>query len=363
MTHHVETRGNRPSLFYVDRPRPESWRNNPWGYPAGGLTPSHGQAATVREGEPVTWDAAFRLGRLDFTVEARPLFTTRLAPDANGKRAIPVPMARALVRAEDEAVIGYQSDTRALIQNAEVRACFEASGLTPDSAAVLDGGARLYAQALERTDEVRAGDTGRVATFLTFFWGHGAETGAVIPGRTKVGIVCTNTYGHALASVAGFERIAHRGNGSSKVAALARRLEREAEEQKAWLDTARRLAETPRAALGSVTVADLLTTAMVGEAATYEAAHARTTNVVDEVARIMRRADPRTGVVGDGSLWDLFQAATYYTSHERTVRGVQNGAAEVARRLNDTPAWVGATWDALAAVAADAAPVSVLVAR
>ena len=356
--HHVETRPNgTPRLFYVDRPRPESWRRNPWGFAPGGMTPRAGQAATVTDRDTVTWAEAFAAGGLDWTVSARPLYTTRTHPDANGKRAIPVPMAQALVRDTDEAVVGYQSDTRALVQNGQVRACLDASRLAPDSCAVLDGGSRLYAQALENVDEVRAGDTGKVATFLTFFWGHGAETGAVVPGRTKVGIVCTNTYGHARASVEGFERIAHRASAKGKLAALARQLEQEAAEQADWLATARRLAETKHAVGKGRTEAVALLTEAMGSDTT------RAVNVAREVAQVLRQADPRTGVVGDGSLWDLFQAASYYTSHERTVRNAEGAGADFSRRLTGTPDWLNATWDALATIASDAAPVTVTVTR
>lgn len=356
--HHVEKRADgTPRLFYCDRPRPESWRRHPWGYAPGGMTPRAGQAATTREGDPITWAQAFAAGGLDFTVEARDLFTVRAMADANGKRALKVPMAVGLVRKEDEVVVGYQSDTRALIQPAEIRACFEASGLSPDSCAVLDGGSRCYAQALDTVDQVRADDTGKVATFLTFFWGFGSETGAVIPGKTREGIVCTNTYDKARASVSGFDRIAHRGDASRKVAALAKRLETEAAEQRAWLDTARRLAETKHGVgQGRSQTVEFLTTAMGSDTS-------RAVNVAREVAGILRTADKRTGVIGDGSLWDLFQAASYYTSHERTVRNADGASAEVARRLSDTPDWLGATFEALATIASDAAPVTVTVTR
>lgn len=370
----------RPALFYVNRPRPESWRPNPWGFAAGGPAPLSGQAATVDESaaSSMTWSRAAELAGATWRVEARETFTTRSRPDANGKRALRVADERTLVRlprpgfeaTDPEYALKTVSDSYGVVQNEEPLALLSQVGVTPDSMAVLDDGRSLYAQAVVTDLQVRAGDTGRVREFLTAMWSHGL--GAVKFGRTRVGIVCTNTYGHARGELQ--VSIRHSKGASAAVARLARSLETSASEAREWAETAKRLAETDaRKVLGtmavresrssavSTPVADLLATALQGEPAKATDLHTRSLNVIGDVLQLMRDPKRGSGVVGDGSLWDLFQAASFYASHERTVRGQAGPSAEVARRVDSTPAWLGATWDALAALATDAAPVSVLV--
>lgn len=349
---------NRASLWYVDRPRPESWRRNPWGF-----GPSQAGTTPERDAASVTWADAAKAARADFTVEARDTFTLRSTPDADGKRALRVPGARTLVRVSPETALANVSDSYGVVQNAEVLAMLDTSALRPDSLAVLDGGRRLYAQAVDRDDEVRADATGKVRTFRTIFWGHDGLS-AILGGRTRVGIVCTNTYGHAKASLADVVRIVHRSGASRAVANAVNAAEREAEDHAAWLTAARRMAETKRhgqdtrSAPRAETATDILTRAFQGESTDLSG---RARNAVTDILGVLRRANPSTGVVGDGSLWDVFQAASFYASHERSVRGAEGGAAEVARRLSDTPEWLDRTWTLLAETAEAARPTVALV--
>lgn len=365
----IETRpSGAAALCYVDRPRPESWRRNPWGFAPGGSTPGKGQAATVAEGSTASWADFARLAGADWTVSARDVFTVREAPDANGKRAIPCPDWRMLTRDDTQTPLKAVTSSYGVVQTSEVLALLSAvPGFSPDSLAVLDGGRSFYAQSLLGDDQVRAGDTGIVRRFRTATWSHG--DGAVRSGETSVGIVCANTLAKARRDLD--LMIRHTSGAARRVAQAARRLEAEESERREWLDHARRLAEVKaRDVLGPLVPSDtsgaarLLAAAVSGTDVTptsYSDLHARSQGVVTDVLALMRRADPRTGVAGDGSLYDLFQAVTFYASHERTVRGLDGAAAEVARYVDEQPAWVSSAWDAMVGVAADAAPVSVMV--
>lgn len=338
----IETINGRPSLWYVDRARPESWRRNPWGF-------APGVAATSPEGSRVTWDEAAKAARADFTVEKRPTFTVASQANANGKRALRVPGSETVVRTSEngheETPLAVVTESYGLVQNREVLTLLEAVGFVPDSLAVLEGGSRLYAQSVLCDDQVRDGDTGKVRTFRTAMWSQGV--GAILTGETMTGIVCINTYAKAKRDLD--IKIVHRKNASARVEEAAEKIAREVAERSVWLDTARRMAETKidRAAT-SVALARSLDT----EAKHVGDLSGVARGIVTDISAILRRADASTGVIGDGSLWDVFQAITFYASHERTVRGLDGAAAEIARQVSPLPAFVTNAWDVLGEVVA-----------
>lgn len=340
-THTIETRDGKASLFYVNRKRPESWRSNPWGF-------SPEQAETTTEDKPLTWEDAFAKARADFEVEER----LALMPSQTGGKTVEMPGFKSLARKGDhvhpDSPLSIVTDTYGTVQNLRMIALMKATGLTPDSVAVLDDGRRLYAQALAGDDEqVRAGPTGVVRTFHTLMWGF--TTGVAIRwGKTRWGIVCANTYAKAGRDLD--SRIVHSKNADARVVAEIARTEAEVKADQAWLDTARRMAEITT---GRADATMIVASSVDSEAKSYADLSGPARRTVESVMAILDRADEATGVVGDGSLWDVFQAVTFYTSHQRTVRGLDGAAAEVARMVAPLPDLVPSAWDALAGVVAD----------
>ena len=340
---HIDSTGTgddkRYNLWYVDRPRPESWRSHPWG-----LVPPACQTSTVSESETMTAGDAFRAAGGNFSLSLRPLF----CPSNVDGEMTGLDYNRAVVRDDTGAVLGVVGDRYSLIGNDRIATLLDSSGFRPDSLAIMAGGAKGYAQMLVSSDAVRAGDTGLVASFLTAMWAHDGS-GKLRLGRNRTGIVCINTYGHASTELdATGTAFRHSSGAHGKLSEAEKVMEAERAERSSWLDRARKMAE---AKMSKLVAAEMLGK-LYGESGQGR-------NAVADILDILDKADERTGVVGDGSAWDVFQALTFRDSHARTVKGATDnaGMADAVRRVKGSTDKVAEMWGMLDTFAQDSAPI------
>lgn len=350
---HIEMRDGKASLAYVDDAK-RGWQRHPWG-----IRPP--VSTEIPAGTVMTAAEMFRAARANFDVEMRDVFTLRAEPTANGKMARPVDGYRAVIRTDTDeplAIVGGRYET---VGNRAIAEMLDASGFRADSVAVLGRGEKGYAQMWAGEDSIRGDDTGRIASYLSVFWSHDGSS-TVLVGRSRVGIVCANTYGHAKHEVKqkategsdSARNIRHVSGAEARLFDLADEMRAEAEARSAFLDSARRMA--------SVQVPAGVATEMLDKA--YGASR-QAANVKAEILAILRGEDPTTGAIGDGSAWDVFQAATFLDSHNRTVKGLtgDQASADAVRRLRGPSDRTLSLFGALDAYAVDAAPVVVRVGR
>ena len=331
---HIEMRDGRASLWYVDRKRPESWRPDPWG-----LRAPVAATSTEDEASRMTAADAFRAARADYPLSMSPII--HAGAEMDGYRIV--------TRQDTGAGIAVVGDRYQTVDGGRIARALDASGFRPDSVAVLNGAVRGYAQMIAAEDSVRAGDTGKVASFLSAMWSHDG-TSEIVIGETRTGVVCINTYSKMQRELRKSGKgIRHAGDVDGALLDLELELATEREHRTAFLDAARRMASVN---LPKSRAADLLS-------ATFGAESAQARNTVAEILSILDAANPSTGVIGDGSVWDVYQSVTFRDSHSRTVKGTASdpGMADAVRRLRGPSESVASIWDALASYSADAAPV------
>lgn len=317
MVKSIEERDGRYSLAYVDRDRPDAWQRNPWGLKSP-------EAMTFRE--PTSTPDMLKAARADFSVEVRDVFTLRATPTANGKVALPVPFGQAVVRTDLDIPVGLVGNRFTPVDYATVAKTVADSVNTGwDSMAVLDGGSQWYGQIRLTSAPIRPNDKAGVERYLTATAGHDGATPIVI-GITDVNIVCANTLRKAILAISkDGKRIKHTRGAHDRLIDVAAALEEEHNRREADLETYRAMA-TDR--LNRARVADVLKATVPGE-------HTRAENVRKSILAIFEAPAANTGVE-DTTAWDLFQAVTFYTSHEATLRGMSDATAaeqDATRRL------------------------------
>ena len=327
------------SLWYNARPRPESWRPHPWG-----LVSPQCATSTPEETETMTAVDAFRLARANFSLSLRPLYTpSNLDGEMTG-----LDYHKAIVRDDTGAPLSVVGDRYSIISNEAIANLLDSSGFRPDSVCVQANGAKGYAQMLVSTDSVRAGDTGLVASSLTAMWAHDGSA-KLRMGKAKTFIVCSNTEAKAMAELdATGDAVRHDSGAERKLSGLAKTFETERATRTDWLDRARRM--------GEAKMTKLVTAEMLGKV--YgETPQAR--NAIADILAILTAADIRTGVIGDGSSLDVYQAVTFRDSHGRTVKGATDnaGLADAVRRVKGSSDKVSEMWGMLDAYAQDSAPI------
>ena len=151
---------------------------------------------------------AIKLAGLDWRVDLCPMFTTIPGVDMQ----VPIPGQRAVVRADNRAILGVVGEGFAPLQNADAFAFFEplvAEGLLSlETAGVLREGRRVWIMARIPGDpaEIVAGDT--VDRYVLMCHGHDGSL-ALRAGFNPVRVVCQNTLSLALDSGDGMVCLRH----------------------------------------------------------------------------------------------------------------------------------------------------------
>ena len=151
---------------------------------------------------------AIKLAGLDWRVDLCPMFTTIPGVDMQ----VPIPAQRAVVRADNRAILGVVGEGFAPLQNADAFAFFEplvAEGLLSlETAGALREGRRVWIMARIPGDpaEIVAGDT--VDRYVLMCHGHDGSL-ALRAGFNPVRVVCQNTLSLALDSGDGMVCLRH----------------------------------------------------------------------------------------------------------------------------------------------------------
>lgn len=161
---------------------------------------------TMVEEAPTSADA-LRLAGLDWTIDAKPIFTDS---------GIEIPGYKANTRSSDGKVLGVVSDRYQIVQNKEAFDFTDAligEGITYETAGSLSGGKKIWLLG-KMPERYIAGD--KFEPYICFTNMHDGN-GAVRACMTPVRVVCNNTLNMALSSAKRNWSTVHRGDINRKL--------------------------------------------------------------------------------------------------------------------------------------------------
>lgn len=185
-----------------------------------GETPWHKLGSVLPANADVP--AAMAAASLNWTVEARPIFTNH--GDAQGQTQRVIDTRSALIRVEDGQFLSDVGRDYRIVQNTEafetLQPACESMGVDIVTAGAIDQGRRVWMLArMPESVEVTPGDT--VNGYFLVTTGHDGAT-SFTARPTPVRVVCQNTLNIAMGSGRDLIRIRHSASATDKVKEAAR---------------------------------------------------------------------------------------------------------------------------------------------
>lgn len=165
---------------------------------------------------------ALRFAGLDYTLEKRPLFVHHQRSKANGEKATwktIIPDLYAVVRTDNETVLGTVSERYQIVQNSDAFSFFDSivggDGIQYETAGALGKGERIFITA-KLPDYIKVGRDDLIEKYLFLTTAHNGS-GSVMAAFTPVRIVCQNTLNAALSHYSNTIRIRHTVNAKERI--------------------------------------------------------------------------------------------------------------------------------------------------
>lgn len=243
---------------------------------------------------------------LDFKVEAQPIYT-------EAQKVIP--RKSAVVRTDNNAVLGVVGNKYVPIQNQQVLDLIEAGaekvGLEVTRGLVFDKGAKYCIQI--KSDNLIINDD-LVEGYITGVNSHDGST-AFRFGNTNETISCKNQF-NRLFKTHLKTSFRHTASASSQIDALAKDLENQLQLEQQMFQQMKQLAEAPLKDFGTK-VTDIILNEVAGLNATLEEEiSTKKQNIVEELKDSLAGEIHSKGK----TLWGAFSGVTHYTTHKVSHR-------------------------------------------
>ena len=260
----------------------------------------------------VRWEDAMKLAGLDWTCDKQQLFI----PLGDGFAPVPT---WGIVRQSDNAYLGTVGAQYQIIQNKYafdfVDSLLEAeNGSHYESAGALGNGERIWCLAkVPHTITVAGEDKSEV--YLLFTTSHDGSMAATAKMST-VRVVCQNTLNMALSANGSMVRVKHTRDAERRFEQAKRLMEGVGVDAKRLEDKLNLLALRRMTKESMVSIMDRLFPASKDA----EAITTRRENVLADILRLYESNDRNTFPQIRGTAYNLLNAVTEYTDHERTAR-------------------------------------------
>ncbi len=291
-------------------------------FSAGGITPWH-SLGTVVAGQVTDIEHAIKLARLGWRVDLRPVTT-----EVNGAR-VDCPMARAVVRDDNGAILGVVGRTFTPVQNDDAFKAFQSwvdSGvLTLETAGSLQGGRRVWILARVNVDAMDVGKGDSVVPYALLAHAHDG-TMAIRVKATTVRVVCRNTLHASGIMGAVHASIRHTAAAQGKMVDAIATLGNVKAAADAQAESFRKLAaielpENDRKRADAVL--DYLAAVWREDAASLA-----NDKRAQDVHRLFEGAGKGSDLAtSEGTVWGLYNALAEYTTHHARSRGGDEGRA------------------------------------
>ncbi len=262
-----------------------------------------------------TWDQAMTLAGLDWEVVKKQLFGS-ISEDGSNLQPIP---AWGIFRNSDAAYLGTVGDQYTVIQNRYafdfVDALLEAeNGAHYESAGALGNGERIWCLAKVPHVITVAGED-KSEVYLLFTTSHDGSMAATAKLST-VRVVCQNTLNQALSCNGSMVRVKHTRDAERRLDQAKRLMEGVGADAKKLEEKLNLLATRKMTRDSLKSIMDRLFPAPKDEKANTT----RRENVLADVLRLYESNDRGTFPQIKGTAYNLLNAITEYTDHERTAR-------------------------------------------
>ncbi len=299
----------------------------------------------------VKWADAMKLAGLDWRVIKRQLFGS-IADDSELNKSLLVPVpAYGIFRDSDGAYLGTVGEQYTTIQNQYafdfVDSLLEAeNGAHYESAGALGNGERIWCLAkVPHTITVAGEDKSEV--YLLFTTSHDGSMAATAKLST-VRVVCQNTLNQALSANGSMVRVKHTRDAERRLDQAKRLMEGVGVDAKKLEEKLNLLAQRKMTRDSMKAIMDRLFPAPKDEKANTT----RRENVLADVLRLYESNDKNTFPQIRGTAYNLLNAITEYTDHERSARLTSGRKDYTLAQARAENAFVG-TGDALKQQALD----------
>jgi phage/plasmid-like protein (TIGR03299 family) len=301
-----------------------------------------------------TWDQAMTLSGLDWRVIKRQLFGSVAEVSASDRvtldHLVPVP-AYGIFRDSDGAYLGTVGDQYTPIQNQHafefVDTLLEAGdGAHYESAGALGNGERIWCLAkVPHTITVAGEDKSEV--YLLFTTSHDGSMAATCKMST-IRVVCQNTLNQALSANGAMVRVKHTRDAAIRLDQARKLMEGVGVDAKKLEEKLNLLAARKMTKDSMLTIFDRLFPAPKDK----DSNTTRRENVLADVLRLYESNDKNVYPQIRGTAYNLLNAITEYTDHERTARITSGRSGYTLAQARAENAFVG-TGDALKQEALD----------
>jgi phage/plasmid-like protein (TIGR03299 family) len=281
-----------------------------------------------------TWQQAMVLAGLDWTVEKSQLMG---AIDGRPKALVP---AWGIFRSSDGAYLGTVGDQYTTIQNAYafdfVDSLLEAeNGAHYESAGALGNGERIWCLArVPHTITVAGEDKSEV--YLLFTTSHDGSMAATAKLST-IRVVCQNTLNQALSANGSMVRVKHTRDAERRLDQAKRLMSGVAQDVKTLEEKLNLLATRKMTKDSLVSIMDRLFPPPKDEKSNTT----RRENVLSDVLRLYELNDNNAVSSIRGTAYNLLNAVTEYTDHERNARITENRKGYTLAQARAENAFVG----------------------